>query len=75
MADKQIIIEEQRSLQNAPVDVHSEQFEKAYFTNSYPQESSKVKSLITCIKIVSIGAIIYELLVGVSLGSAVYEYS
>ena len=73
MAEKKIILEESKRPQQ--VDVYSEAFEKAYFTNSYPQESAKVAKLVTWIKIVAVGAILLEVVIGASISADVYQYS
>ena len=63
-------------MSQAPViDQNSEAFEKAWFTNSYPKESSKVESLASCIRYIAIVAIFIEVACSASLGTAVYQYS
>ena len=56
----------------APIRSDSETFEKAYYSNSYPKESSKTKTLISTIKVVSVLAILIEVAFSAGLGAAVY---
>ena len=59
------IVEEKRELNQ-----NDEAFEHAYFTNSYPQESSKTKCVTNVIKVMTFIIIFVEVATGVGIAGA-----
>ena len=50
-------------------------FELAYFTNSYPQESDTTKTIVTAIKVVTALSILFEACIAGKLATGLFQYA